>query len=307
MFKQNTQNLMKNLIKPDTPLELDIVLEGGGFNGCYEYGVLLLLKEMEKQNYIKINRISGASIGSMLGFCYLTDNLHIFLQYYNKIRTHWKENTNLTLYKTMLTKEINALDTSIFKQIQNNKLFITYYDICEKKQLIQHIYTDKQDLIDGIIKSSYIPFIFDNNPSLECSNTYIIDGGQPFIFKNRSKNDRKILYVSINQINKLNGMISTKNEITPNGRILEGLLDAYQFFHYQKRTAICSYVNNWWFYDFIIIRIKQCFLMGFVYFISGITSIHTFITPFVKDIGAYRHFTNILFNLYKDFILFYCF
>ena len=177
----------------------------------------------------------------------------------------------------------------------------------KKKQFIQHAYKDKQDLIDGIIKSSYIPFLFDNNPSLEISNTYIIDGGQPFIFNNRSSNDRKILYVSINQLSKLSSMLSTKNEVTPNGRVLEGLLDVYQFFHYKKRTSICSYVNNWWFYDYIIIRIKQGILMGIVYFISGITFIHMLCKPVLHNISFYRHFTNIIFNLYKDFILFYCF
>ena len=75
MFQNNIRNLIINLPKKRHPLELDIVLEGGGFNGSFELGALYFLKELEAQKYTSVDRISGASIGSLLGLCYLTNNL----------------------------------------------------------------------------------------------------------------------------------------------------------------------------------------------------------------------------------------
>mgnify|MGYP003840060669 CR=1 FL=1 len=40
-----------------TPLVIDLVLDGGIFNGSYLIGALYFLKEMEKKKYIKINEL----------------------------------------------------------------------------------------------------------------------------------------------------------------------------------------------------------------------------------------------------------
>ena len=48
------ENLPDDLKNSKTPLRLDLVLDGGVFNGSYLVGALYFLKEMEKRNYIKI-------------------------------------------------------------------------------------------------------------------------------------------------------------------------------------------------------------------------------------------------------------
>ena len=45
--------LINNLPKRETPYELDLVLEGGAFNGSYIVGILMFLKEMENILNIK--------------------------------------------------------------------------------------------------------------------------------------------------------------------------------------------------------------------------------------------------------------
>ena len=40
------------------PIQMDLVLEGGAFNGSYLAGALYFLREMERRKYIKINRIT---------------------------------------------------------------------------------------------------------------------------------------------------------------------------------------------------------------------------------------------------------
>ena len=54
-----------NLNFGEKPQRIDIVLGGGAFNGSYLIGALFFLKEMEKRNYIIVERISGCSIGSI--------------------------------------------------------------------------------------------------------------------------------------------------------------------------------------------------------------------------------------------------
>ena len=69
------KNLTKNFPERKKPLELDLVIEGGAYNGYYGLGSLLLLKELEKQNYVIINRISGSSVGALFGTAFFFDKL----------------------------------------------------------------------------------------------------------------------------------------------------------------------------------------------------------------------------------------
>ena len=47
------EKLADNFIIPDKPINIDIVIEGGCFNGLYSVGALLLIKELEKENILK--------------------------------------------------------------------------------------------------------------------------------------------------------------------------------------------------------------------------------------------------------------
>jgi predicted acylesterase/phospholipase RssA len=78
-------------------LEIDLILDGGLFNGSYLVGALYFLKEMEKRNYIKINRVSSCSIGSIIGFLYFIDDLDIIQIFYNIILNHLKKNHNFNI------------------------------------------------------------------------------------------------------------------------------------------------------------------------------------------------------------------
>ena len=67
-------NLPDNLLNIKTPIRLDVVLEGGLFNGSFHAGALFFLKEMENRKLVKVERISGASIGSLMAFLYFSNN-----------------------------------------------------------------------------------------------------------------------------------------------------------------------------------------------------------------------------------------
>ena len=307
MFEYNIKSYIKTLEKPHQPINIDIVLEGGGFNGAYEYGVLLLLKEMESQDFIKVHRISGASVGSILGLCYLSDNMHFYTEHYDIIRESFKETGTLAKCKDILKERIYNFTDELFESFQHKKLYITYFDVNKKQQMVQESFSNKEDLLRGIIKSCYIPFIFDNNLAYKIENEAYMDGGQPFIFKERSNDDRRILYITINQLGRLRNMFSLKGEKNQNTRILEGLLDAMQFFTYNKRTTICSYVNYWNLSDFIVIRCKQAGLLITAYFVYCILYLHSCIPEIIKSTVIYQLIKILLITMYKDIILFYCF
>ena len=50
-MKKIIKSLILNLEKPETPQEVDLIIDGGGFKGSYILGNLLYLKEMEKQGF----------------------------------------------------------------------------------------------------------------------------------------------------------------------------------------------------------------------------------------------------------------
>jgi predicted acylesterase/phospholipase RssA len=114
----NLPDEIKNTKKPQI---IDLVLDGGVFNGSYLVGALYFLKEMENKNYIKINKISGCSIGSIVGLLYFSDSLDFMENLYDIANKEFKKEYFLGTVK----KLHNILKDKIPKnicEIVNNKL-----------------------------------------------------------------------------------------------------------------------------------------------------------------------------------------
>ena len=77
------ENLPVDIKNVNEQIKMDVVLDGGLFNGSYQVGALYFLKEMENRKYIKIERISGCSIGSIVGFLYFIDSLDLMPKLYD--------------------------------------------------------------------------------------------------------------------------------------------------------------------------------------------------------------------------------
>ncbi len=333
VFQNQIIGLLQNIEKPNIPVEIDLVLEGGGFNGSYELGVLLMLKEMEKLNYIKINRFSGTSIGALLCFLYLIDDLDNYITYYNSIVKSFKNHINLFNVHENINIISKLLNDETFQSIKENVLYITYYNLTTKRQEMKCCFESIDELKNTLYKSSFIPFLINNEISFvenvkNSDETYInnqginneaniyekhdfIDGGQPFIFYDREKsNPKKILYISINQLYNLHKMIVIHNEKNPFGRILHGIIDCYEFFRKgfgnNNKTQFCSYVNDWNTIDFIMLRIKKIFLIIIVYFIYYSKIFYKHIEPYIQNIRFISFIKPICKSLYDDLILSNC-
>ena len=130
------KNLTKNFPERKKPLELDLVIEGGAYNGYYGLGSLLLLKELEKQNYIIINRISGSSVGALFGTAFFFDKLDEIIGHYQNVRDYYKEHLHMGCLEQLIEKIFKDADGTKFEKIKENKLFLTYYNKTSLKQKI---------------------------------------------------------------------------------------------------------------------------------------------------------------------------
>jgi len=294
------ENLPEDLKNNKKPIKLDLVLDGGIFNGSYLVGALYFLKEMEKRNYIKIYRISGCSIGSIVAFIYIIDCLDISENFYSIIFEQLKNTHNLNINKILHSILENKIPDDICSKV-NNKLYITYTNIRKRKNKVKCIYKNKEEIINTIIKSSYIPFLMDGN--ILFKNKYI-DGINPYVFKNR--NDRKILHLDLFGYDKIKYLINIKNEKSNFHRILSGLLDIHNFFIKQSNTDMCSYVNEWSIFNKARILLKTIIEKFLIYFTYLVFLIKKYTPHKIKDYILYKILSKITYETYVILLQSYC-
>jgi hypothetical protein len=294
------ENLPEELKNTKNPIMLDLVLDGGIFNGSYLVGALYFLKEMEKRKYIKICRISGCSIGSVAAFLYIIDCLDISESFYSIIFEQLKKTHNLNINQALRSILEDKIPDDICSKV-NNKLYITYTNIQKRKSKVKCIYKNKEEIINTIIKSSFIPFFMDGNILFE--NKYI-DGINPYIFKIR--NDRKILHLDLFGYDKIKYLINIKNEKTNFHRILSGLLDIHNFFIKQTNTDMCSYVNDWSIYNKTRIFCKTIVEKILIYFIYLVFLIKKYIPHKFKEYTFYKILSKITYETYVILLQSYC-
>jgi hypothetical protein len=240
MIEQYVNKLIENLPDDTKKLQkLDLVLDGGIFNGSYLVGALYFLREMERRKYVKIERISGCSIGSIAAFSYFIDSLDIMPKLYHIIRDEFKNKFTLKVIKTLKTHLKDSIPENICSKV-NGRLFICYNDIKNNKKIVKSQYKNVDEIIDTLIKSCYIPFLIDNN--IFYKKKYI-DGINAFIFKKEL--NKKILYMDLLGYDKIINTLNIKNEKNNFHRILTGLLDIHSFYIKKTNTSMCSFVNDW--------------------------------------------------------------
>ena len=232
-------NLPDDIKNVKEPILMDVVLDGGVFNGSYLVGAMYFLKEMEKRKFIKIDRLSGCSIGAIVAFLYYMDALDLMPTLYEIVNKDFRQTYTLQLVKELKKHLENRIPSDILERV-NNKLFISYNNIKKGTKTVKSNYEGIDDIIQSIIKSSYIPFLIDGNILYE--NKYI-DGINPYIFCKEP--NKKILYLDLYGYDKIGNLLNVKNEKTNFHRVLSGLLDIHSFYIKQTSTQMCSYVNEW--------------------------------------------------------------
>ena len=269
---------------------MDVVLDGGIFNGGYEYGILLLLKEIERHKHTKIDKISGCSIGSILGFLYLIDKLDEKYDILNKTLEYIRENLSCkNLYS--IVEEITELDFDLDKL--NNKLFITYYDLVSNKQIVVSKYNSKDEIRETLIKSCHFPYMI--NGKIDYKDRYC-DGIVPFIFK---KTERKTLFINLLTLNKMRNIIYIQNENNMITRVLNGIIDGNNFFSGNK-SDMCSYINDWSLVDFGFIRLRELILISIIILLKSSENVNEYIPEVLKNNNYIINIKSIVISLFND-------
>ena len=252
------RSLVKNLLQYDKDKikdkdkdksikqHVDLVLDGGAFNGSYLLGIMYFLREMETQQLLEINHISCCSISSVISLLYKADCLHLFSTiFYKKMRKHFNNSYNLDKFDELFDIIRHHLPEDICEKM-TNKVFISYYNVKQRKRIIKCKFNTVDEIFETIRKSCFFPFIIDGN--MLYKKKYM-DGITPFIFKR--KTNVRILYIDLIR-NKICDIFSIKGEQNNYYRVLCGLLDVHLFFTKKTTTStcMCSYVDRWSFYHY---------------------------------------------------------
>lgn len=293
-------NLPDHIKNNKKPIIIDLVLDGGIFNGSYLIGALYFLKEMEKRNYIKIDRISGCSIGSVAAFLYLNDSLDLITTLYDIVHNEFKKCYKLSTIKN-LKKIISKNIKPDICNIVNNRLYITYHNIKKLNKTVKNKYRDINDIIKSIIRSCFIPYLIDGN--LLCDNKFI-DGINPYIFK--IETNKKILYLDLFGYDKIGYLLNVKNEKTNFHRILSGLLDIHNFYIKQSNTQMCSYVNDWSINNMLFNNIKIGLERIFVYMVYIFIYLKKYIPNNFEESIFYKIFSKIGNDIFIIMLEQYC-
>ena len=184
--------------------------------------------------------------------------------------------------------------------ILNNKFYLTYFDLREKKQIIVKKYKDKQDVIDKILKTIYVPYIFDRNMLDE---QQCMDGVFPYVFNERF-NDRKILFIHLQSLSKLKNIIFIKHEQNIFSRLLHGIMDIHDFYQHKQPTDMCSYVDDWTVFEIIKHRVREFIYMIIVYIMYLNIQIYNSIPDSWRQTIIYTRIIDLLKNTYNDIMLY---
>ena len=247
------ENLPDNFKTCKTPLRIDLVLDGGVFNGSYLVGALGFLKEMERRNYIKIERISGCSIGAMAAFLYYIDAMDLMVSLYETANTEFKSTHQMTFLKEFKQHVIARTPEDICERI-NGKLFVCFHNIVKGTKKTRCKFKNIDDLICTLIKSSFVPYLIDGEILYKNA---CIDGINPYMFD--PVPHKQILHLDLFGYDKIGHFFNVKNEKTNHHRVLSGLLDIHSFFIKGHSTPMCSFVNEWSIWNKTMYRFKLAF------------------------------------------------
>lgn len=233
MMREYAAKLAQNMpaTAPTTPI--DVVLDGGLFNGSYLIGVCYFLK------HVPVARISGCSIGSLVGLLFWADSLDLFAAAYDELMCRFRQTKTFAVCAEIVHNI--ALPDDILQRV-NGRLFITYYRALAQggfKKVVKRRFKTVHEVRECIVRSSFLPWM--SAPEALYQGQYL-DGTTPFVFNP----NKRILFVDLHSTwRKCGESFVAKNERTNAHRVLSGLVDAHAFFVKGYETELCSYVDAW--------------------------------------------------------------
>jgi hypothetical protein len=290
LLRQYINALMVN-VRPDLlPKELNLIFDSGAVNGLLGIGAALYLHNLEKIKYIKINKISGCSIGSLIAVWYICGCPDTLYSHIKSLLLSYKKNKNFFMFEHVVTEVIHDLFASDLELTSklNGILYINYYDMKKCKQRVVCKFKDREHLITCILRSSHIPFL--TSKCHKYQGRYI-DGISPYIFKIEDEDEQKCknLFIQLIDFTSPLKTLNIKREKNMYSRLIRGVVDTNDFF-INDSSAICSYVT---YKTKIELFIRQYLVLCFMAFFEFVCFLKNNIPPSLKKNIWYLHFSSL--------------
>ena len=289
--------LVNNINSEKIPDEIDVIFDGGLFNGFIGYGTSVYINELQKQKKTKVVRVSGCSVGSVLALLYIVNSqkeLDIDINnIFKKEINGFKENFNFSENVKILRELVYLLFEDDNLNMLNDRLYISYYDMKKIEKKIVHNFKNRDHLIECLIKSTHIPFISNNN--FKYKKKYV-DGLTPYIFRD---NARPSLHIMLITFKNLSRIFFNSNEVNANSRIISGLADADEFFTCGK-SNMCSYIKEWNYKRYLFIRVRELVCFFIIWFIEILIIITKKPFKLATRTRIYFGLKHIFIETYKD-------
>jgi hypothetical protein len=228
-------------IKPNYSY-IDINISSGGNAGFIGFGVIDVLKHVQKMHNIVIDRISGISFGSIIGFFYLIEMpTSIVINIYMQMFEIFKNNDNITqiesFYSLWMHYLKDIIDPNAYKKC-NNKLYILYGVLKHSglEYKLKSNYKSNNDVFLTCMASSSIPFITLNGSCLKIDDDYTIDVG---LIKNiYSFGNKTEMNINFSEYHCLPSQLVMPTNEKIEDYIFEGVKEAIKFFETGKSSLI---------------------------------------------------------------------
>lgn len=297
LLQEYIKALIINVDKTNVQKDINIIFDGGAFNGGFAAGIGLYLKCMEQHKLITVHSISGCSIGSILAVWYLTgcrpEGIHCFEQFMNS----YKKNMNLHAYKCIVTQcidQIFSTSESDILNVLNGRLFITYYNVkCHTQKTVSK-FKSKAHIIDCILRSSHIPYLMDGLPSYKKK---YMDGVSPYSPKNGLPN----LFIKLMTLKRCARSLMLKSENNIHYRLLTGIADVNDFYT-TGNSDMCSYMHNWPYIDIVQLRVREVVVFFIFSLIGWIVIFKRFVPLVITNSLLYNGVGNAVNRLYIDLV-----
>ena len=296
-------NVDHNRLKKD----VNLIFDGGAFNGGFAAGVAMYIKSLEDNGFIKVNKISGCSVGAAIALWYVCGCNEAAICFFEQTTVDFKDTMELSGYQKNIKEFVHFLFPSGDVSTLKDKLYINFYDTKKHKQKVVSDFKSVEHLIDCILQSSHIPYIIDGKARY---NERYIDGILPYIFTSVSGSTSVTsvtsttcdsLFIKLLTLNKCSRAMVVKCETNIHYRLLIGVADANEFFT-TGSSDMCSYVSQWSYFNLLQIRSREIIILFIISIIEWIILIKNNIPSVVKKSLLYNGFINSVKGLSCDIL-----
>jgi hypothetical protein len=301
LMREYIKALILNVDHSRLKKEINLIFDSGAFNGGIAAGVAIYIKSLEEHGLVKINKISGCSIGSVVALWYVCGCNELGVKLFEETTNSFQNTMDLRDYQKNIKAFVHSLFPDGNVSTLNDKLYINFYDTRKHKQKVVSRFKNVDHLIDCILQSSHIPYIIDGNARY---NERYIDGIFPHIFTGAGTDAgadagagaSESLFIKLITLNKCTRAMVVKCETNIHYRLLTGVADANEFFT-TGSSDMCSYVSQWSYLNILQLRSREIIIIFIISIIEWLVLLKAYIPSTIKKSLLY----NGCINSFKSF------